>query len=147
MDGAPQKKPSERDATFSKETNEEGAFFSVSFLTSRVHEDVRLPKATEQAMNGQKIPTFHMGQKDTIGEEATVICVWIGDRMHVLTNEASIRIKAAIVDCEMSEMRHYFANDATQGWFWGGDKPLIARKWRGHVFVWSFANNIWQTAS
>ena len=99
-------------------------------------------------MNGQKIPTFHMGQKDTIGEEATVICVWIGDRMHVLTNEASIRIKAAIVDCEMSEMRHYFANDATQGWFsiGGGDKPLIARKWRGHVFVWSFANNIWQLA-
>jgi hypothetical protein len=26
------------------------------------------------------------------------------------------------------------------------DNPLIARKWRGHVFAWSLANNMWQLA-
>ena len=99
----------------------------------------------------QSIPTFYMGQQDSIGEKATVLFVRAlpdGDKTHILTNLATMRLQSAIVDDEMEEARDYFAKESDNKMFILGDadKPLIARKWRGHIFAWSLANNMWQLA-
>ena len=89
-----------------------------------------------------------MGKDDSIADEATVGIVTCGATVHVLHNEATMRALSAIVDSEMEEVRDFFASEGPGELCVIGDRdrPLITRVWRGQVFAWSFANNMWQLA-
>jgi hypothetical protein len=99
-------------------------------------------------MNRGGTPTFLMGKGDLIADEATVGIVTCAATVHVLHNEATMRALSAIVDSEMEEVRDFFASEGPGELcvIGDGDRPMITRVWRGQVFAWSFANNMWQLA-
>ena len=71
-----------------------------------------------------------------------------GDKTYILNNLATMIAMTTIADDETEEVQDYIAKEPAKKVYVLGDadNPLIARKWRGHVFAWSFANNMWQIA-